>query len=560
MNDPRKRLISRDWEHQNPDHRPPCSTRRRFGARKRSLALLGLMAASIGLSGCAGQRRFCTGLREYVHNHFKVGPDYFRPGAPVADEWIDVDDPRVVSQEADYSAWWTTFNDPVLDNLVVTAYQQNLPLRVAALRVVEARAQRGIAVGEIFPQAQEGFAEYSRSEQSVNTFPAFPFNVLNPRRAETWSAGFDASWELDLWGRFRRNIEAADATLDATVEDYDDVLVTLIGDVGATYVEIRSFDERLNLARKNVETQQGSLRIADAQFRNGAVTELDVAQAKLNLANTQRLLPLFEKSRRRAKNRLCVLLGMPPRDIDDLLNGTGPIPMAPSDAAIGIPADLLRRRPDVRAVERQVAAQSARIGVAESDLYPRFIVTGEIAVAASSATKLFEDPSRIGFIGPGFRWNILNYGRIINQVAVQDARYQQLVVQYQNTVLEANREAEDALVDFLRTQEEVERLQESVVAAQRAVDIANTQYRDGAVDFNWVFTLESTLVVQQDELAATQGRVSIALVRLYKALGGGWQIRLGSAGAVAPVQLEPPAENNAPVPPEPLAQNGIPGQ
>ncbi|NIP85494.1 MAG: TolC family protein, partial [Planctomycetales bacterium] len=295
------------------DARPSCSPGRARHGRSR----LALCLAAVGLltSGCAG------GMTQWLHNGFKVGPDYARPAAEVADGWIDSADRRLIGEPPQLHAWWTVFQDPVLDNLVQMAYRQNLPLRVAALRVMEARAEYGIARGNLFPQQQQLFGDYGHQQISRNAALAPPFG---PRSFDFLDVGFDAAWELDIWGRFRRAIESAEANLDANIEGYDDILVTLIGDVAATYVQIRTIDQQLAYTNENVEIQKGSLQLAEVRFRNGATTELDVQQARTNLANTRSFVPALEAARRQAENRLCILLGIPPQDLQNLLDGVQP--------------------------------------------------------------------------------------------------------------------------------------------------------------------------------------------------------------------------------------------
>jgi len=471
----------------------------------------------------------------------------------VADAWIEDANPNLNTAPAEDAQWWTVFNDPVLNDLVDTAYRQNLPLREAGMRVIESRAQRAIAAGNLFPQLQELFGSYTRQELSLNGSPvtaALPAGVLN-RSFDLWSTGFDAAWEIDIWGRFRRAIQAADADLDATIENYDAILVTLVGDVAATYVQLRTFERQLELARQNVKIQQGSLRIAEVRFRNGAVTDLDVQQAKSNVAQTAALIPAFEQGIRQTQNALCILLGIPPRDLTDRIGVQPKIPTAPTRIAVGIPADLLRRRPDVRHAERLLASQSARIGIAETDLYPRLTISGNIGVQATEFNELFTSRSFTGAVMPGFNWNILNYGRIRNNIRVQQARFDQLALRYQNTVLAANQEVENGLVAFFREQEKAAHLAESAQAAERSVELVMVQYRDGAVDFNRVFNLQELLVRQQDALAASRGRIATNLVAVYKALGGGWQIRVANVGGLAvPVETLPPVPaDDGPVPP-----------
>jgi NodT family efflux transporter outer membrane factor (OMF) lipoprotein len=448
----------------------------------------------------------------------------------------------VRSQEQDLAHWWSVFNDPTLDALIQNAYQQNLTLRVAGARILEARALLGIARGEIFPQTQNVFADYARvkvSEKIANPPPAVWFS--------NWRLGATATWEIDFWGRFRRAIEAADAELDASVEDYDDVLVLLLSDVATNYVQYRTFQQRLTYARMNVEIQQRAAQLATDKFEDGATTERDMHQARQVLAETEALIPVLEIGKRQAANRLCVLLGIPPQSLDAML-GEGGVPRVPTDVVVGVPADLLRRRPDVRRAERQVAAQSARIGIAVSDLYPHVSLFGEIGVEAEDFDDLFDTPdSMFATISPGIRWDVLNYGRLVNNVRVQDARFQQLAYAYQDQVLNAGREVEDAIVAFLRSQEQAQHLNDSVVAAARTVEITNEQYNQGAIDFTPVFIFQETLTEQQDELAVSQGDIALSLIDVYRALGGGWQIRLANC---APEQqmFTPPVVEEIPAP------------
>ena len=383
--------------------------------------VLGLL---VGATNLAGVSAYCQAQRgplsNWWQNGCKVGPNYARPAAPIASEWIDYATPKINSREQPLAAWWTVFNDPTLNRLIQTAYQQNLTLRTAGARILEARAQLGIARGELFPQEQSAFAQYSRNKLSDK--------VANPPLAQwfsQWDVGLTASWELDFWGRFRRAIEAADAELDASVEDYDDVLVILLSDVAANYIQYRTFEQRIAYARTNVEIQRKSFEIATDRFTNGATTERDTQQSKQVVEQTEALIPVLEIGKRQAANRLCVLLGMPPTNMEAILGAGSGVPVTPLDVIVGVPCDLLRRRPDVRRAERQVAAQTARIGVAVSDLYPHFSLLGTIGLQAEHFGDLFDTPgSMIGNITPGVRWDILNYGRLVNNVRVQDARFQ----------------------------------------------------------------------------------------------------------------------------------------
>jgi NodT family efflux transporter outer membrane factor (OMF) lipoprotein len=491
-------------------------------------------ALSLALSGAG-----CTPLTEYVHNGFKVGPNYKRPPAPVAQHWIDSDDVRVRSVEADDSHWWTVFNDPALNDLVQTAYRQNLTLREAGFRVLQARAQVGIAVGEIFPQTQVMNGGYSRRGVSENVAN----RVATPQRwFSQWEYGFGLSWELDFWGRFRRAIESADDTLDASVEEYDDVLVTLVGDVATTYVQIRTLQQQIAYARQTLALQRQSLEIATAKFKGGQTSQVDVNQGQSDVAATEALIEQQLISLRQAANQLCVLLGLPPEDILAKL-GDAPIPVAPPDVAVGVPADLLRRRPDVRRAERQAAAQCARIGIAETDFYPQISLNTTFGWSSEEFKDLLAHGSFRGAVGPSFQWEILNYGRILNNVRLQDARFQELVVAYQNTALKAGQEVENGLVTFLRAAKRYRDQSESVNAESAALREALAQYRGGLVDFNRVVLIQERLVERQQTLAEAQGQIALGLIQVYRALGGGWQIRCG------PDASPPTTSAPAPLPP-----------
>jgi len=473
----------------------------------------------------------------------------------VADQWLDAGDSALNNGLIHDGAWWQTFQDPVLDFLVDSAYQQNLTLRVAGLRILEARAQRAMAAGELFPQSQTAFGDYTRTGLSKNSLTGAFFPTLF--RSE-WRLGTSMAWELDFWGRFRRAIEAADANLDASVESYDGVLVLLLADVAQTYTNVRIAEERLAYAHQNIEIQRGSLQLAEVRFREGATTRLDVTQAQSSLSQTEASLRPLEAARRQAVNQLCILMGMPPQSLDETLAGRRGIPAAPPQVAVGIPAELLRRRPDVRRAEREVAAQSAVIGVATSELYPHFSLAGTLYLDSLQFKNLFTLDSVAATVGPSFQWNILHYGRLANNIRAQEARFQQLAVEYQNTVLQANAEAENAIIDFLKAQQQTRSLAEAADAARESVDLVMLQYKEGKVDFGRVFINQEFLTQQQDQLAVAQGGVAQSLIQLYRALGGGWQIRFSSFTPQLPAASDQPLEP-VPVPdPAPLGQPPAP--
>lgn len=454
-----------------------------------------------------------------------VGPDYVRPPAPTAANWMETNEPAVKHEPAEVSTWWTVFSDPVLNTLVETAYKQNPSLGAAGVRVLEAQAQRGIAIGELFPQQQNAFGSFSRNDLSTNKANRNIPSLKTP--FDDWQIGFEASWELDVWGRFRRVIESADAALLASVATYDDVLVSLVAQVAANYLQLRILQERLAVAQANVVIQSQSYDLANTKFQGGTVAELDVAQAASLLQNTQAQIPALETTIRQTQNTLCTLLGIPPQDLQPLLGGQQTIPTPPAEVAIGIPADLLRRRPDIRRAERTLAAQSAQIGVATADLLPSFTLLGAISLSAEHFEDLFKSNSLENFGGPTFRWAILNYGRIQNNVRVQDARFQALIGDYETVVLRAQEEVESALTGYLGAQRQVTFLTGSVASAARAVELADFQYREGAADYTRVLTTQQFLVDEQDRLVSTRGAVALNLVSLYRALGGGWELRAG---------------------------------
>lgn len=448
-----------------------------------------------------------------------VGPDYQRPPVPLAGDWIARDAGGVAPAAEPIGPWWDTFGDPVLSNLIVEAYGGNPSLQAAGVRVLEAQARRGIAIGTVFPQTQNVVGGYRRTVASENTV------VVPPERSfDQFLLGFDVAWELDLWGAFRRGIESADAELLAQVADYDDVLISLLAEVAANYIGIRTAQEELSVARRNAELQRSSLEIATRRAEEGAVTDVDPEQAATLLYGTEAQIPTFEAQIDEQASTLSALLGVPPRRVEDIVgDGPGGIPSPPDRIATGIPADLLRRRPDVRRSERLLAAQSAKIGIAKADLLPHLSLVGSINLDAEDAANFFEGRSFEGFGGPTFSWAILNYGRITNNVRVQDARYQALVNDYTNAVLRAQAEVEGAVAAHRGALLRTASLRQSVTAAERVVDLVGRQYTEGAVDFTTVLLAQQFLVQQEDLLAASRGQSAFTMVALYKSLGGGWE-------------------------------------
>ena len=462
-----------------------------------------------------------------------VGPDFVRPDAPAEEKWIDTDLPQIKTEPADLTDWWKVFNDPLLDSLIETAYRQNLPLQIAGLRIMEARAQLGVAVGNKYPQLQQ----LSGSATAVEISDNAPNAIAADKFYYNYELGFDAAWELDFWGRFRRGVESAQATYMASIAGYDNALVTLTAEVARAYVQIRTFEDRIRIADENVKIQKRSLEIAEARFEGGIVTELDVQQARALLNDTSASISRLRIGLRQTRHGLSILLGIPPGELKNVLTEAASIPEVPPEVVVGIPADLLRRRPDIRNAELQAAAQSARIGVAKADLYPQFSLVGSIGLQSNEQGgitsnnahfgDLFDSESITYFAGPSIQWPILNYGRIKSKVRVQDARFQQFIVNYQNTVLNAYREVEDAMVGFLNSKEQVVFLSDSVNASKRSVELSLIQYREGVADYQRVLDTQRFLTQEQDLLTSVNGEVALNLIAMYKALGGGWQMSEG---------------------------------
>ncbi len=443
-----------------------------------------------------------------------VGPDYVQPETSKPAQWIaGVDessegggDPQALAQ------WWSTLNDPLLTGLIGRAVRGNLDLKQAEARVREARARRGIVRANQFPTLDaNGAVQLRRSSPSTGT----------GKESDFFSVGFDSAWELDLFGGIRRSVEAADAGIEEQIENFHAVMVSLTAEVALNYVEIRSFQTRLSIAEANRAAQTETLEIARARFESGLTTGLDVEQADFNLHQTSAQIPAFRSGLAQAKNRLSVLIGESPGQLGQELSASKPIPVSPIQIVLGIPAETLRRRPDVRAVERALAAQTARVGVATADLYPRFTLLGSIGLESFSSGSLFQSDNRAFLLGPALNWPIFNAGAIRRNIAVQSALQEQALITYEAAVLSALQEVENALIAYGEEQLRRDALVKASEAAGRAVNLAMDRYRSGLVAFQTVLDSQRSLLSLQDQLAASEAEVTSNLIRLYKALGGG---------------------------------------
>jgi NodT family efflux transporter outer membrane factor (OMF) lipoprotein len=466
-----------------------------------------LVVAALSFSGCT-----------------MLGPDFQPPEPEVPASWSESAAFQKLSEKENIE-WWKLFNDPTLDKLIQTAYGQNLSLRTAGLRIMESRAQLGLVKGNIYPQSQQMNGDI----MTIGTTGPAPDRYYNAA-----AIGFDVGWEIDFWGKFRRSIESADASLFASIADYDDVLVSLTAEVARSYTSIRTLEERIRLAKKNSKLQEDGLQLVNHQFEAGTVTELDVQQAITLLNTTLATIPNLQSSLQQTRNGLAILLGIFPEDLGKFLNTAGSIPAAKTDIAVGIPADLLRRRPDIRKAEMQTAAQSAQVGVALTELYPSFTLFGSLGWSANdigdnSLGDIFDANNFSYSFGPSFKWNILNYGRIKNQVRIQDARLEQLITVYQDIVLNAAREVENSMTALVYAKKEAEYLSQGVTSSQRSVELSLLQYEEGFTDYQRVLDSTRALTQKQDQYAQLQGQMATDFIALYKALGGGWQIRLGKA-------------------------------
>ncbi|GAX61920.1 outer membrane protein [Candidatus Scalindua japonica] len=421
--------------------------------------------------------------------------------------------------EANLQTWWTILKDPVLNTLIERAYQGNLQLKEAFARIKEARANRGIKSGERFPDLNS--TGDARRMRSPHTF--LPPTTQRSRTDEFFKFGGEGSWEIDFWGRIDRSIESADASLDASMEDYRDVLVMLYADVSTNYVEVRALQDRIKYVRGNIGTQRKSLQLTKDRFDVGLAPDLDVQQAKLNLAKTESTLPTLQMQLVQTINRLGVLLGEHPDALHDELEKRTSIPKPSGQILFGLPVELLRQRPDIRQAERELAAQTALIGVAKADLYPSFSLFGTFEIAANDFSDVFSySKSRMHSFGPSFRWNIFDGGRVRNKIRVEDARTEQALNRYEQTVLNSLEDVENAMVSYVQEKVRRNALERSVKAARKSTDLVRTLYISGLTDFQNVQEMERFQFEQEDQFAESEGKVIQNLISIYRSLGGGW--------------------------------------
>ena len=462
------------------------------------------VAAGVALAVAAG----CT-----------VGPNYRAPETSAPARWATPLEAGETADAARLDAWWRTFNDPELNDFIAAAARANPSLRAAAARVREARAEREVVTGARGP-ALESSAGYSRNRFSADAFPPLPATV--PLDYNLYSAGFDAAWELDLFGGTRRAVEAAGAEVGAAEYAHRDLLVSLLAEVARNYIEARAYQQRLGITQQNIAVEQDILGLTRSRFQSGLSGELDVDEATALLTATQAEIPSLQSGFDRSVHHLAILIGQVPGALLEQLSAVKPIPLAPPAVPVGLPADLLRRRPDIQRSERELAASTARIGVATADLFPKFSLTGAVALASISAGGFPDAASREWSAGPVMQWKLFESGRLRANVRIQNERQQQALASYDQSVLVALEDVENALSAYAKEQSRRGSLQQSVAANQQALELARQLYRSGLSDFLQVLDAERALYGSQAALVVSDQSVSVDLVQLYKALGGGW--------------------------------------
>ena len=448
-----------------------------------------------------------------------VGPDYEAPAVAMPDAWQQEVAKGLEPGPTNIDRWWERFNDPTLTGLIEQARQSNLDLRSAALRLEEALALRGVAASAYYGSiAADASALASRASESTTPLPP----GTDPEY-DYYTIGANAAWEADVWGRVRRSVESASASLDASLEDYRDILVLIQSRVAGFYVELRTTQKQILLTENNVRSQRSTYQLTIDRFNSGLAADLDVRRAELNLAITEATLPALYSRQEGLLNSLSLLVGEMPGGIRKQIGTSATIPGAEAPVFAGIPADLLRQRPDIRSAERRVAAQNAQIGVATSEWYPRFLLVGDLRLESFDYDNLLNGASQAYGFGPQIRWNIFSGGRIRNQVRAEEARTRLAVVAYERTVLQAVGEAETAMTAYVQEKERNAILKRAVEAAAISVDQTQTLYKSGLTDFQNVLNMERDLFQQQNAQASSEGEIALRMIDIFRAVGGGWQ-------------------------------------
>jgi NodT family efflux transporter outer membrane factor (OMF) lipoprotein len=449
-----------------------------------------------------------------------VGRDYI----PVSEEMPSVWNQPLSAQMRNEPnlpvRWWDIFGDAQLNHLIELAVANNRDVKAAFSRLEASRALRDYTTGQYYPSV-DATGSYSRYQSSKDGAAQTPDE---PDAINLHSAGFDFLWEIDLFGKIKRSVESSEASYQASIEDYRDVMVTLLAEVCRNYIDLRAAQTRVAYAQDNIEIQRNTLDLTKSRYESEIAGELDVRQAELNLANTQAEIPSLRIAETGSLNRLAVLVGQMPGTLEKQLGKSQPLPFIKEKIAVGLPADLLRQRPDIRRAERQLAAQTAQIGVATADLYPSLQLTGTFEIQSRQLGGLGNIHNKTYSFGPGLQWRLFDANRIKNTIKIEEATTRELLAKWESAVLSAAEDVENAMVSYAQQTERKDSLNNSVNASLRSLELVESQYKSGLTDFQNVLDTQRTLFTQQDKLAASQGEVLKALVRIYKGFGGGWQV------------------------------------
>ncbi|RUR13744.1 efflux transporter outer membrane subunit [Legionella sp. km772] len=453
-----------------------------------------------------------------------VGPNYKEPQKTIAEHWPQKNASVKETPFKDV-LWWRVFKDPTLTELIKQGYKNNISIQIAGTSVLQARAQLAQTVGELYPQQQGMIGNYT-----YNRIGGSSLESILPTSFDTAALGFSASWELDFWGKYRRAIQSNDAAFLASVAAYDNALITLTSDIATSYTKIRTTEKLIKVTNANIVVQKMSLKIALARYNAGEVSLVDVEQAKTELAQTQASLPPYINDLQTQKDTIAVLLGTIPNGVDGLLKKSYGIPKAPYSVAVGIPKETIARRPDIHKARLQAVQQGAAIGAIKAELFPALSLVGSFtfsssSIGSASIADMFNWSNRTITAGPSLAWSLLNYGQITNAVRVQDAVFQQALLNYVNLVLQAQKEVQDNISAYIQAKAAVYYLTQANNSATKSLQLAIVRYKEGETDFTPVLNAEQQLLSVQTSLVNAQGNIPEALIALYRSLGGGWQIR-----------------------------------
>lgn len=440
-----------------------------------------------------------------------VGPNYVVPTPALPEKWQNSPENQQPLNPKVLSSWWTTFNDPLLSQLIERCINGNFDLKKALARISEARGQRNISQTDYFPMINSSGATGEN------------YSGSSDKRNGRYSLGLDASWEIDIFGRIARSVESSQAAMEATEASYQNVIVSLVAEVGLNYVQMRTLQTRLNIAEHNLAAQDNLYNLTDWRWQAGLGSKLDAEQALTSVEQTRAQIPSLKNQIAQNQHQLALLLGVAPASLNAQLNKVQPIPSTSLKIAIGVPADVLRQRPDIRQAERELAAQTAQIGVATAAMYPKLALSGSIGLEAIKASNLFTAAGLVDSVLGRLTFPIFNAGAIRQNIEVQNAKQEQALANYESVVLTALKDVENALVGLVQEQQRLQDLNLAMQASERAMELAQNQFKSGLIDFQNVQQTQRSLLSLQDQYASSQGQITTYMISLYKALGGGWK-------------------------------------